>query len=83
MINLYRDPQCKSVTVYIKPEDIPGTTTTDLDSFANAQNVETLQKKIKELESRVQLQQRQIKYERKISVDITSGCNMESKRIKL
>ena len=83
MINLYRDPKCKSVTVKIKPKDVPGTTKTAFDNFVGSQNVETMQKKIKELESRVELQQRQIKFytECNSSSDIHSGNNRKKKQV--
>ena len=61
MIILYRDPQCKSVVVKIEPEDVPGTTETVFDSFVSSQAYDKMQKKIKDLESQVQLQERKLK----------------------
>lgn len=62
MISLYRDPQCKSVVIKIQPKDVPGTTADEaFNELANGQTVKTLQKKIKELESRIQAQHRQLK----------------------
>ena len=62
MIILYRDPDCKTVKVQIAPKDIPGTSKTEdaLDSYAKDHLIETMQKKIKELETCVQSQQRQL-----------------------
>ena len=62
MIGLYRDPQCKSVTVAMKPKDIPGTTNSDttFDGFMNYNVFEAMQKKITELETHIQVQQRQL-----------------------
>ena len=62
MISLYRDPQCKTVTLKITPKDIPGTSNTEdaLDDYAKNHTVEKMQKKIKELEKLVQSQQRQL-----------------------
>ena len=62
MIGLYRDPQCKSVTVAMEPKDIPGTTNpeTTFDGFANSNVFEAMQKKITELETHFQVQQRQL-----------------------
>ena len=62
MIILYRDPDCKTVKVQINPKDIRGTSKTEdaLDSYAKDHLIETMQKKIKELETCVQSQQRQL-----------------------
>ena len=62
MIGLYRDPQCKSVAVTIKPKDIPGTTNseTTFDGFMNSNAFVAMQKKITELETHIQVQQRQL-----------------------
>ena len=61
MINLYRDPQCKSVVIKMQPEDIDGQNTEPTtDGFANGHDIKTMKKKIKELESFIQSQQSQL-----------------------
>ena len=61
MVSLYRDPDCKTVVVKISPEEVPGTSMDNLSENAvQSHNLETMQKKIKELESRVQSQQKQL-----------------------
>ena len=63
MITLYRDPQCKKVALSIKPKDIPGTKCEQLKSFhgfMDGHTMQAMQKKIKELELRVQSQQKQL-----------------------
>ena len=61
MITLYRDPQCKTVALNIKPKDVPGTKSEQsVNEFMDGHAMQVMQKKIKELESHVQSQQRQL-----------------------
>ena len=61
MISLYRDPQGKTVAIKIKPMDVPGTTADhSFDGAIDGQSMQDMQKKIKELESRVKSQQKQL-----------------------
>ena len=58
MIILYRDPECKSVVVEIKPVDDIGASSKAI--AAGTTDVETLQKKIKDMESCILSQQKQL-----------------------
>ena len=61
MITLYRDPQCKTVALNIKPKDVHGTKSEQsIEEFMDGHTMQVMQKKIKELESRVQSQQRKL-----------------------
>ena len=60
MIILYKDPQCKSVVVNIKQEEVSGTASESvIDPYTHT--VDELHKKIKELELCVESQKKQIK----------------------
>ena len=63
MVTLYRDPQCKTISLKIKPKDVPGAKCGQLKSFhgfVNGHTMQDMQKKIKELELLVQSQQKQL-----------------------
>ena len=61
MISLYRDPECKTVVIKLQPKDIDGQKTDNtVDGLARSDDAVTMKKRIKELESHIQSQQRQL-----------------------